>query len=237
VGRPAADGFSVPLLSAFLSAFVVDVVVVVALVAWIPPDDDLNPFLLGRHFLKLTMLCLVALPPATRCLMLCWILVVEPFASRTVCTKKQKQQKKLETNLKNKKEKTLSMASYQQVLSGIDTGLLGGCDNLPCQPTCDIVSIYTYRTAFRHASGGCTQRAHSHDARTSCYGRNKWEQQSFQNRKAKERKIIEKMFSTSVVARQITATFRPFNNIAALSVFTFSRFYKYINRLLLSKIK
>ena len=51
---------------------------------------------------------------------------------------------------KKKKEKTLSMASYQQVLSGIDTGLLGGCDNLPCPPTCDIVSIYTYHTTFRN---------------------------------------------------------------------------------------
>lgn len=80
-----------PLLSALLC--VVDTEVVVALAA-MPPDDDLNPFLLGRHFLRLTMLCLLALPPATRCLMFCWILVVDPFASRTVYIRKRQQRNK-----------------------------------------------------------------------------------------------------------------------------------------------
>ena len=65
------------LARAELSAVELDVVVVVA-----GTPDAFNPFLLGRHFLRLAIPCLVAAPPPTR--LCCWILVADPFASRFV---------------------------------------------------------------------------------------------------------------------------------------------------------
>jgi hypothetical protein len=152
VGRPEAAGLSMPLLSALLC---VDVEVVVALAA-MPPDDDLNPFLLGRHFLRLTMLCLLALPPATRCLMFCWILVVDPFASRTVYIRKRQQRNKTQKILNKIKYILFGLKRYRFRLikcSHVDSGLSGGCDNPP--PIPDIVSIYKCHMCI----SGCTLRA------------------------------------------------------------------------------
>lgn len=44
--------------------------------------DAFNPFLVGRHFLRLAIPCLVAAPPPTR--LCCWMLVADTFASRFV---------------------------------------------------------------------------------------------------------------------------------------------------------
>lgn len=64
----------------------------VAVVVAAGTPDVFNPFLLGRHFLRLAIPCLVAAPPPTR--LCCWMLVADPLASRFVYQKRKQEKSK-----------------------------------------------------------------------------------------------------------------------------------------------
>ena len=106
---------------------------VVELVVVAGTPDAFNPFLLGRHFLRLAIPCLVAAPPPTR--LCCWMLVADPFASRFVYNRKTKSK----TRIKHVRYRHMNVSGWTKTRE---------CRMINIFPYDDDVYLYAYWDIF-----------------------------------------------------------------------------------------